>query len=121
MRAERALLVVVVAWLAAACSGAPCIRHSDCDPGLVCSPAGACLVPADPDGGDEVDGAVDAAPDAGTDAIVDGGLDAPSPGDGGVDAPPPETLESEASSPIATELGLPHALVPVTRTTGGAP
>jgi hypothetical protein len=86
--AERARWVAIVlaclAQLGVGCKGAPCIRHSDCDPGLVCSPTGVCLTPAVPDGGETTDAATDgaedapddAAPDAADDAMVDAADDA---------------------------------------------
>ncbi|MCA9678273.1 MAG: hypothetical protein KC464_24820 [Myxococcales bacterium] len=82
----------------AACAGdGPCLRHSDCDPGLVCDPVGACVIAPDdagadgdatlvidglPDDGALLDGAPDSAGDAGDDA----GRDADAAPDGGVDA-----------------------------------
>lgn len=107
-RIARLIALAGAALLAAGCDNELCIRHSDCDPGLVCSSQGACLVPVDPDGGGSADAspdagldAADAAPDAAPDAAVDAGIDAD-----------PATLESPYAAPISPELGLPHNLTP---------
>ena len=75
------------------CRGGACIRHSDCDPGLVCSPLGSCVTSIEPDGGElgdaadgAVDGAVDGA-DAADGAAADAASDAPT--DAAIDAVPP--------------------------------
>lgn len=103
----------------AGCRDQACVRHSDCDPGLVCSPLGACVAPVEPDGGDlgdagdtpdaMTDAQVDAVADAGTpdaatgdatgdapDAAVDAAVDAAT--DAAIDAVP-RTLESPYSAP----------------------
>ncbi len=87
----------------AGCRGDACVRHSDCDPGLVCSPLGACVTSLAPDGGDlgdAADGAVDAALDAADDAVSldasagDAALDAATDAavDAAIDAVPPPPL-----------------------------
>lgn len=115
-RLSRALLAAATALamaLSEGCSNPPCIRHSDCDPGLVCAPTGACLVPVDPDGGSV---AVDAGVDAATDAAPDGPADAAVDADG--DAVPPPILDSDYADPIVDDVGQPHDLSTVTPRTG---
>lgn len=94
--AERARWAAVVfacvAQLGVGCKGAPCIRHSDCDPGLVCSPTGVCLTPAVPDGGEVLDAAIDGAQDAPDDAAVDAADDAAD--DAAVDAAIDATVDA---------------------------
>jgi hypothetical protein len=76
------------------CSNPPCIRHSDCDVGLICGEGGICVTPPDAAPEDDSDGGerVDAAP------RPDGGPDATPEPDG---APPPDadpTLEEPDAS-----------------------
>ncbi len=93
-----ACAISLAALAATGCKGAPCIRHSDCDPGLVCSPTGACLLPAGPDGGVDDDGGMDAADDASIDAADDAADDA------GIDAA--DDAGIDAAIDAATDAGI---------------
>ena len=130
MRTELAAIVGRLTLAAAAvalfaCNNDLCVRHSDCDPGLVCSATGACLAPVEPDGG-APDAGLDAtadAPDAATDAAVDApALDAPVPC-GGTIGPPCPTPDA---APVDPTLDSPFARDPRTSasphpSTTGAP
>lgn len=107
----RLALVLAVAAALAACNNELCIRHSDCDPGLVCSASGACLAPAGPDAGD-VDASIDAAIDAPPDAPVDAAVDAPPDAsvDAAIDAVPAVLDLPSATDPIVPDFGLPSDL-----------
>jgi hypothetical protein len=112
-----ALLGLLALATLAACSGAPCVRHSDCDPGLVCSPAGACLVVSDPSGdagadasdaadagaasdaADDAGDAADAAGDATLDAAVDAAVDAAPPRYAIPDQPPVALPQAHLTPP----------------------
>jgi hypothetical protein len=84
--ARLALLALLLAGCHGGALGASCARHSDCQPGLVCSALGACAVaPADAAAFDAslIDASlIDAdrippGPDAGDDAAIDAPPDAP--------------------------------------------
>ena len=87
------LAVGAFAILIGGCDTGACARHSDCDQGLVCSPAGACVVPP-----------VDAAAgDGGADAL--GGDAAEAPSDAGpIDASAIDASSIDASSIDASSL-----------------
>jgi hypothetical protein len=100
-----ALIGALLLALLGGCGEPSCVRHSDCDPGLVCGPAGACLVPVEPDGGDGDGDASDAndALDAG-----DAAIDAGATGDAAIDAPASPVIDAAIDAPV--DAAAPRAL-----------
>jgi hypothetical protein len=70
----------------AGCSNPPCIRHSDCNVGLICGEAGVCVQPPD------------AAPEEDAGEHADAGPDA-TPGDASTEPDADETIEEPDASP----------------------